>query len=260
MGIWDTYKNRINLTGETKRDEHLNRLKRQLSSKLPDSLSYHSVIVDGLDQMAVIDDSDNFNEKIMYSLPGETFSCGVLVEWADNHWLITEKDANTEVRTKVKMLQCNYLLKWVDEDNIIHEQWCIVEDGTKYMTGEYEDRDFFTTRGDSRIAITIGRNADTVKLGRQNRFLVDDPDSKIKNAYALTKPLKAGHVYNGNGVFSFVLQECVATDNDNYKLGIADYYLHFPKENDKDTDTDTDNSNGSSGKDDTDGTENGGWL
>ena len=248
MGIWDTYKNRINLTGETKRDEHLNRLKRQLSSKLPNSLSYHSVIVDGLDQMAVIDDSDNFNEKIL--------DLKEILE------VITEKDANTEVRTKVKMLQCNYLLKWVDEDNIIHEQWCIVEDGTKYMTGEYEDRDFFTTRGDSRIAITIGRNADTVKLGRQNRFLVDDPDSKTKNAYALTKPLKAGHIYNGNGVFSFVLQECVATDNDNYELGIADYYLHFPKENDKDTDTDTDtdNSNGSSGKDDTDGTENGGWL
>lgn len=81
-----------------------------------------------------------------------------------------------------------------------------------------------------------------------------------KNAYALTKPLKAGHIYNGNGVFSFVLQECVATDNDNYELGIADYYLHFPKENDKDTDTDTDNSNGSSGKDDADSTENGGWL
>ena len=56
------------------------------------------------------------------------------------------------------------------------------------------------------------------------------------NAYLLTKPLKVGKTYNGHGVYSFVLQEVVSTDNDNFELGIANYYLHFPKEDTSDQD------------------------
>ena len=97
------------------------------------------------------------------------------------------------------------------------------------LTGEYEDRQFIVTRGDSRIAVTVARNKDTAKLGRQNRFLIDDPESKHMLAYALTKPLKFNSVYGENGVYKFVLQEVNTTDDDNQELAIADYYLHFPK-------------------------------
>lgn len=97
------------------------------------------------------------------------------------------------------------------------------------LTGEYEDRNFIVTRGDSRIAVTIAKNEFTTKLGRRNRFIIDDPKSLQPLAYALTKPLKPGHTYNDMGVFKFVLQEVNTTDDDNFELGIADYYLHFPK-------------------------------
>ena len=77
--------------------------------------------------------------------------------------------------------------------------------------------------------MTIGKNEHTVKFNRNSRFIVDDMDSNIKQAFLLTKPLKTGHVYNGKGIFSFVLQEVVTTDNDNLELNIADYYKHFRK-------------------------------
>lgn len=128
---------------------------------------------------------------------------------------------------------------------VLHEQWCIIEDGTKYLTGEYEDRDFFVTRGDSRIAMTIARNNDTVNFARNYRFLIDDPESSEMNAYLLTKPLKVGKTYNGHGVYSFVLQEVVSTDNDNFELGIADYYLHFPKDKTLETGNDNGKNDGS---------------
>lgn len=98
------------------------------------------------------------------------------------------------------------------------------------LTGEYEDRNFVVTRGDSRVALIISRNDETVKLGRDYRFLIDDPDSNQQIAYALTKPLKVGQVYNGKGVFGFVLQEVQTTSEDNLELGIADYYKHFGKD------------------------------
>lgn len=230
MGAFDRYESRANVHGNTKRSAELIKEQRRLNLKTKESLSYFEALVDGVARNVSIIDSDNLNEKKMLSLPGEDFICGTLVEWADNHWLITEKDAHNEVYTRVKLLQCNYLLKWVDDHDVIHEQWCVVEDGTKYLTGELEDRKFIVTRGDSRIAITIGRNEFTAKFNRESRFIVDDPDSDIKQAFLLTKPLKVGHTYNNNGIYIFVLQEVVTSDNDNLELGIADYYKHFPKE------------------------------
>ena len=85
------------------------------------------------------------------------------------------------------------------------------------------------TRGDSRIAVTIARNKDTVKLNRHNRFLIDDPASPHMLAYQLTKPLKLGMSFGEDGVYKFVLQEVNTTDDDNQEERIADYYKHFPK-------------------------------
>jgi len=101
---------------------------------------------------------------------------------------------------------------------------------TTDLTGEYEDRFFATTRGDSRIYLSIAKNEFTTKLTRSNRFLIDDPDSPIMLSYQLTKPMKLGSFYNNKGVYKFVMQEVNSTDDDNRELGIADYYKHFPKD------------------------------
>ena len=230
MSIWDSYESRITVSGRSKRESTLRRELHMLSTKLPDSLSYHSVEIDNTPQEVAIVNSDNLNEKSIYSASSNVIKGGSLVKWMNNFWLVTECDANTEIYTKAKMLQCNHLLKWIDTDGTIHEQWCVIEDGTKYLTGEYEDRNFVVTRGDSRISMTIAKNEDTVKFDRESRFLIDDPESQIKLSYVLTKPLKVGWVYNTEGVYSFVLQEVVSTDEDNHELGIADYYKYFPKD------------------------------
>lgn len=233
MSVWDDYEY---LHRKTRRETRLDREKRLLLTKLPNSLSYHHVLIDGEERDVAITNTDNLDTKHIFSLPGEDIPHGGYVEWMDNHWLITERDANTEIYTKAVMLQCNYLLKWVDDQDEIHEQWCVVEDGTKYLTGEYEDRNFIVTRGDSRIAVTIAKNEFTSKLGRRDRFIIDDPESLQPIAYALTKPLKLGKTYNGDGVFKFVLQEVNTTDDDNFELQIADYYKHFPKQQDSNND------------------------
>lgn len=244
--VWELYQSRSRTRGMTKRDTVLKREKRTLLNKLPDSLSYHNVKIFDRDhgynitdesmrccayqQNVAIINSDNLDEKYIYSLPDEDIEHGSLIEWMDNYWIVNERDANTTVYTRAKLLQCNYLLKWVSDEGKIIEQWCMVEDGTKYLTGEYEDRHFIVTRGDSRIAITLAKNKETVKFTREQRFLVDDPDSPQKLAYILSKPLKTGHTYNEHGIYKFVLQEVTSTVDDNQELGIADYYKYFARD------------------------------
>lgn len=205
-----------------------------LSAKLPHNLSYHTMLVEGQERDIAVRNSDNMNEKFIYSVDKNVFSAGNIIEWEDNHWLVTELDANTEVYTKAKIEQCNHLLKWINDEKQLCEEWCVVEDGTKYLTGEYEDRNFIVTRGDSRVSVKIAKNKNTVKLNRKNRFLIDDPDAQEKLAYALTKPFKRGWAYNAGGIYIFVLQEVASTDNDNHELGIADYYNYFPREPNQD--------------------------
>lgn len=131
MGVWDIYANRISLQGGTKHDAVLKRETRTVKTKVKDNLSYHTVTIDDVAQDVAIINSDNLDEKTIISLPGEDIGHGGLVHWMDNYWLITERDANTTVYTRAKMIQCNHLLKWVSDDNVIHEQWCVIEDGTK---------------------------------------------------------------------------------------------------------------------------------
>ena len=247
MGVWDMYTNRIENMGGTKRGASLVREARYLTHKLPDNLSYHMApifdaehgynitdeqLLTSVKQNVAIINSDNLNEKYIYSMPGEDVKCGSLVRWMDNYWIVSERDANTTLYTRAKLIQCNHLLKWVTGDGRIIEQWSVVEDGTKYLTGELEDRHFIVSRGDSRISVMIARNKESVKLGRRNRFLIDDDDSPLKLAYTLSKPLKLGWAYNNEGVFKFVLQEVDTTDDDNQELGVADYYKYYPREED----------------------------
>lgn len=248
MDVWGQYGARMDARGSARRASHLKRELQSIERHLPDSLSYTEAIVyppeyscnvppdDSSDyalrmEVAIIN-SDNLNEKMIMAMPGDEIENGSLIHWMDQYWLITEQDANNTVYRRSKMLQCNHLLKWVDAEHVIRTQWCVTEDGTKYLTGELEDRQFIVTRGDSRIAITIAKNSHTVKLGRKHRFLVDDEDDAEKMAFALTKPLKFAGVYGGKGVYKFVLQEVNTTDDDNQELGIADYYQHFLHETD----------------------------
>lgn len=129
---------------------------------------------------------------------------------------------------------------------------CTIISNTTDLTGEFEDRNFVVTRGDSRIAMTIARNEMTIKFNRKNRFLIDDEESPLKLAYTLSKPLKLGWTYNGQGIYKFVLQEVNTTDDDNQELCIADYYKHFPKTTTVDHENgaviDTDNISETTGK------------
>lgn len=256
MNAWDMYKNRITAHGGSKRNAAFIRESRFIQTRLPDNLSYQTVIVypreygfninsedaqlHCISQNVAIIDSDNLNEKIICSMPSEDLLLGSLIFWMDNYWLVCERDANTTLYTKGKLLQCNHLLKWITSSDEIIEQWCIVEDGTKYLTGEYEDRNFVVTRGDSRISVQLAKNIHTNVLNRENRFLIDDDDSPHKLAYLLTKPFKKGSTYNGEGTFKFVLQEVTATEYDNHELGIADYYIHFPQNKDMGDDAESD--------------------
>ena len=231
MNPWDTYQARNTIRGATGRDRAKYALMNRLTHQIPSILSYQNLDIDGVERNIVVLNSDNLNLKTICSMPGEDIRHGATIEWNNFRWLVTERDANTEIYTKCIMEQCNYLLRWVDPDTkSVIERWCIIEDGTKYLTGEYGDKDMAMLRGDARVSMTITKDEYTLKFGRNSRFIIDDYNSIEPLAYRMTKPYKLGGSFDENGVLHFVLTECNTEDDDNLDLHIADYYTYFDRD------------------------------
>lgn len=227
LSVWESYRARMEVHGSSRRQRALNHTQNYYSLKLPASLSYHHVLIDGNEQdVAILNQKEDLTIKKICSLPGESLIHGGIVDFAGSKWLITELDANDEVYANGIMRRCNYVLKWLNSKGEIIEKWCVVEDGTKYLIGERQE-DIMAV-GDARFAVTITKDKDTNELGRGRRFLIDDMDSRDVLAFEITKPNKLFNNYDGHGVFRFILGETNLTDNDNVELRIADYYNWQP--------------------------------
>ena len=214
MTAWSNYESRAAVHGTTKRKTALRREIHDLNKRLPDSLSYHSVeifdcyhgynIDDRMiqskwmsEQNVAIINSDNLNEKYIFSLPGEDIQDGSLVHWMDNYWLVTERDANTTVYTRAKLLQCNFLLKWVSGDSKeIIRQWCVVEDGTKLSVcnrtrhslayGKLYVKTTPLIAGNSLEHYSLQRKHETAKRERVKRIMIGQSAAKLRTGEGST--------------------------------------------------------------------------
>lgn len=229
MGGWDAYRQRLGVIGETKREMWVNRTRAAIARRAMASPSTHLVRINGEEQYVSITHRANISEKRISALPGEHLIHGGLVEFNTGVWLITELDADNEVYERGLMKRCNHQLRWIGRDGKVREKWCIVEDGTKYLIGEATSRyENLMVIGDARIAVTVGKDKDTLELNRGLRFLIDDSDVDRPLAYQITKANRFFNLYEGEGVFRFILNEVVLTENDNISERIGDYNSWMP--------------------------------
>lgn len=222
MGGWSIYEERM----KTKRDMWVDRTKDNITRRLIASPSFHVVTINGEEQRVSITNRTTHKEKRICSMPGETLKHGGIVEYSNGIWLITDVDYETEVYQRGLMQRCNHVLRWINGEGVLREKWCIVEDGTKYLIGE-KSEDIMTI-GDSRIAVTVGKDDETIELKRGLRFLIDDVDVEHPTVYQITKGNRFFSTTNNEGVFRFILNEVVLNAGDNEKLRIADFSNWMP--------------------------------
>ncbi len=230
MSVWSAYEARFS-NGDPDMDRSWNAAKDHIRSrmhrKIISSLSYKQVKFNGeAMRLAIIDSANDFSTKKIFAMPGEELPHGSVIEWESSPWLITEVNPHKELCAEGKMRRCNYYLKWINGSGHIIGRWSIVEDGTKYLIGERSE-DIMAV-GDARMAVTVRKDAETSCISRGTRFLIDDMESQEVMAYEVTKPNKLYNVFNGKGVFRFIMGESALTDNDNVALRIADYYNWKP--------------------------------
>lgn len=229
MADFDMYKERVKFRGETQRDRTLYYEKRNLKIMAINSLSCKDCFVNGVAQKIIIDDGTLPYYKNIKSLPDEFFNAGDYVEWADSMWLVVSCDWDKEVYTYGKLQQCNYVLKWQNDNADVIERWSVVLSASKYNNGEKYNNVIVV--GSNQIMVYLPIDTETLNLKSDKRLMVDF-NTEMPKCYDITRvdTVTMGYDgvaeprYDGKGCILLVLTETeINPDVDRIDLMLCDY-------------------------------------
>lgn len=218
---WNLYNKRINVNGSTQRDRNLNSFKKNIINNISASPSYKDVSISGVKRKLIVNSSNNAKIKNIASLPNETFYLGEIVDFANSKWLIIEADSDKDVYVDGKMQECNYLLKFQDENAKIIETWIVSQNASAYNNGENGNKTLIL--GSDQLMLTLPFDTDTIKLRRGKRFFIDN-NTINPTAYKLTRADTTSYVRDGKGCLNLIVTEDTTNNaNDRPDLMLCDY-------------------------------------
>ena len=87
------------------------------------------------------------------------------------HWICIESFDRDEILCAGKLVRCNYIMKWQDDDKNIFEYPVFEINSTQYNSGEFGDKTM--TLGSSQHLITAIADENTIALNHGHRFFWD---------------------------------------------------------------------------------------
>lgn len=228
----DRYTERIANIGFTRRERTLNRQRDYYIRRLPESLSYKEVELNGVPTHLVIDKGTKpyykkFRSRISTDPEYIKPRVGNYIKWANTYWLVMSADSDDELYVDGELFQCNYLLKWQDKDGNIIERWTHIDNASAYNTGKYYFNQVVLASNQMLIYIPI--DDDTYYLERDMRVYCDYTKKgvryKIARVDAVSKTHGEINTVGQYGIEYIILTEDVehhASDND--ELQICDYF------------------------------------
>lgn len=223
------YKERIASKGLTKRERDVNYTRDYYRRRLPESISYKEVLINGEPSHLVIEKGTKpYYKKFRCYLEDQTIYNGDYVYWADAYWLVINSDADHEIFSDGELYQCNYKLKWQNESGQIITRWCHIQNASAYNTGE----DFASAAklGTNELGLLLPIDEETIKLERDRRFYMDFTKKKLRykftriDAVCDTYALEATYGQKGL-LYIIAMEDFEFRENDNDELEICDYFV-----------------------------------
>lgn len=118
------------------------------------------------------------------------------------------------------LVECNYILKWQDDNRVIKEFPCVMISASQYNSGEKASKTL--TLGYNQIMMRIMCNEDTIKFKSDKRFFVDNELTQPK-VYRITRE-DTIHAFQQKGYMEIILTEDeFNAETDNIEKFICDY-------------------------------------
>lgn len=218
---WNSFERIAKASGNSRRERELNKARHYLSKYGENNPSYKKVKINGVDDVLAINTGTQPYYKKFHTLPDHHIQSGDYVEWANAFWLVKTADFDDELIIDGALQQCNYILRWQDEDLNIIERHAVTQGATAYNTGLSETQ--LITVGYNQLLVLIPFDKDTKKLTRERRFFVTNSSNDIR-PYRITSFDTTTNVYNGHGYISMMLSEDQIQNDDNLELLICNYH------------------------------------
>ena len=161
-------------------------------------------------------------QKDVVAYPGEDIGLGDVVECYGSHWLVTQKDPNTDIYSKGLMELCNTKIRWQNTETLeVVERWVIIRN--PYSTNIKESQTLTTLAGKYEVYIT--KDEESLAVPPDKRFIIGEAGGKPL-VYKLTFPDINAETFDGLGqgilVWNLMSEEDIH-GADNLDLMIADY-------------------------------------
>lgn len=219
------------------RDAQKYAIKSDLNRDFMNSLDAYTILINDIERDLTVINTTTLTVKKIKSRPNESFYLGDIIYWQNEHWLITEIDANSDIITYGKMTQCTFKLRWQNSSGNIIERWLAPINPTSSLSGTNENSTL--TMGNNYYYFYISTDIETKKLKRDMRFPIDFDDAIEPEIYALDNKKIIGTNYqNSNKGGNLLLTVSLDTFNkdkdkqvtleDGSKVWIADYISPTP--------------------------------
>ena len=156
----------------------------------------------------------------------DTLKVGNYVKYDGDFYLITEPTGNNQIYDQALMRHCNYNLRWLNSKGVIVERKGVYWDHTVHLAGETHNR--YIVTGNMRSKFYLPKDAETMMISRDHRFLIDDYDHAQVSTPVVYKVGKLNLVEkskDGDAAYLLTLIEDNFNETtDNRKLMIADYF------------------------------------
>lgn len=218
---WSSFEKNAKASGNSRRERELNKARHYLNKYGENNPSYKKVKINGIDDVLAINTGTQPYYKKFHTLPDHQINAGDYVEWANAIWLVKTADFDDELIIDGALQQCNYVLRWQDDNLNIIDRQVVSQGATAYNTGLL-DKELLTI-GYNQLLVLIPFDDDTKKLGRNKRFFLSNTINDMR-PYKITSFDTTTNIYNGHGYISMMLSEDQLQKDDNVELQICNYH------------------------------------
>lgn len=219
------YLARVLLKGATERDRRIARLQDDMILKITSNPSYkpNAVITDSYGDERhiglVINRGTQEYYKEFEALPNTPIYAGDYVHWGRGIWIVQSCSTDDEVYKRGQLWQCNWLMKWQNEEGKIIERWCFASSASKYNEGVEQDKVFTLGSDQCKVYMPIDEEVLAVTKKREMLFIIDNATLGQPRIYEAHNPSNVYSTFDVlreddgklHGVTDWILKETTFT-------------------------------------------------
>lgn len=230
------YEARVLLKGRTERDRRIARMQDDMLEKIVHNPSYkpNATITDSYGDERqvglVINRGTQEYYKEFEALPNTEIYAGDYVHWGRGIWLVQSCSTDDEIYKRGQLWECNWLMKWENDDGDIVERWCFASSASKYNEGVEQDKVFTLGSDQCKVYMPVDDEVLAVTKKREMLFIIDNAVKGQPRIYEAHNPSNVYSTFDVlkdddgklHGVTDWILKETTWTLTDEEsKLGIC---------------------------------------